>query len=81
MNKVIKLKKQPKTSESDSIKQLNSKLNKLDKVNLGGDVKPVLKSLSRFPPVIVSTVKAITSKLAAFARSKQESFNPLSLWK
>ena len=31
MNKVIKLKKQPKTSESDSIKQLNSKLNKLDK--------------------------------------------------
>ena len=31
MNKVIKLKKQTKTSESDSIKQLNSKLNKLDK--------------------------------------------------
>ena len=31
MNKVIKLKKQTKTSESDSIKQLNIKLNKLDK--------------------------------------------------
>ena len=54
---------------------------KLDKVNFGGDVKPVLKSLSRFPPVIVSTVKAITSNFAALARSKQESFKPLSLWK
>ena len=41
--------------------------NILDKVNLGGDVKPVLMSLSLLPPVIVSTVKAITSKLASFA--------------
>ena len=46
--------------------------------NFGGEVKPVLKSLSRFPPVMVSTVRAITSKLAALARSKQESFKPLS---
>ena len=56
-----------------------AKLNKLARVNFGGDVKPVLKSLSLFPPVIVSTVKAMTSNLAALALSKQEVFNPLSL--
>ena len=49
MNKVIKLKKQPKTSESDSIKQLNSKLNKLDKkidnlyVRLDGHINKIDK--------------------------------------
>ena len=31
MNKVIKMKKQTKSSETDAVKQLNSKLNKLDK--------------------------------------------------
>ena len=56
-----------------------AKLKRLEGVSFGGDVNPVLKSLSRFPPVIVSTVKAITSNLAAFALSKQESFKPLSL--
>ena len=58
---------------------LVAKLNKLDNVSFGGDVKPVLKSLSRFPPVIVSTVKAMTSNFAALALSKQESLSPLSL--
>ena len=33
---------------------LVAKLNKLAKVNFGGEVNPVLKSLSRFPPVMVS---------------------------
>ena len=53
MNKVIKLKKQPKTSESDSIKQLNSKLNKLDKkidnlyVRLDGHINKIDKVYSR----------------------------------
>ena len=31
MNKVIKMKKQTKSSETDAVKQLNNKLNKLDK--------------------------------------------------
>ena len=49
---------------TDAIKAyVENKLNKLDKVSLGGDVNPVLKSLSRFPPVMVSTVKAITCLL------------------
>ena len=53
MNKVIKLKKQPKTRESDSIKQLNSKLNKLDKkidnlyVRLDGHINKIDKVYSR----------------------------------
>ena len=58
---------------------LEAKLNRLDSVNLGGDVKPVLRSLSRLPPVIVSTVKAKTSNLAALTLSSVLSFNPLSL--
>jgi hypothetical protein len=56
-----------------------AKLNKLDSVSLGGEVNPVLKSLSLFPHVIVSTVRAMTSNLAAFALSKHESLSPLSL--
>ena len=56
-----------------------AKLNKLDNVSFGGEVKPVLKSLSRFPPVIVSTVNAITSNFAALALSKHDVFKPLSL--
>ena len=51
---------------------------KLDKVNLGGDVNPVLRSLSRLPPVIVSTVKAKTSNLAALTLSSMLSVTPLS---
>ena len=53
MNKVIKLKKQSKTSDSDSIKQLNSKLNKLDKKTdnlyerLDGHINKIDKVYSR----------------------------------
>ena len=56
-----------------------AKLKRLDIVSFGGDVNPVLKSRSLFPPVIVSTVNAMTSNLAALALSKQESFSPRSL--
>ena len=45
------------------------KLNKLLGVILGGIVNPDLRSLSRLPPVIVSTVSAKTSNFAAFALS------------
>ena len=47
--------------------------------NFGGIVKPVRKSLSRFPPVIVSTVNAKTSKLAARALASIFEFKPRSL--
>lgn len=53
MNKVIKLKKQSKTSDSDSIKQLNIKLNKLDKKidnlyeRLDGHINKIDKVYSR----------------------------------
>ena len=41
-------------------------------------MNPVLRSLSLFPPVIVSTVSARTLKLAALALSKSASFKPRS---
>ena len=44
-------------------------------------VKPVRRSLSRLPPVIVSTVSAMTLNFAARARSKRASLRPRSLWK
>ena len=53
MNKVIKLKQQSKSSDSDSIKQLNSKLNKLDKKidnlyeRLDGHINKIDKVYSR----------------------------------
>jgi hypothetical protein len=50
-------------------------------VKRGGEVKPVRKSRSRFPPVIVSTVSASTSKFAAMHRSIMLLVRPLSLWK
>jgi hypothetical protein len=50
-------------------------------VRRGGEVKPVRKSRSRFPPVIVSTVSASTSKFAAMHRSIMLLVRPLSLWK
>ena len=53
MNKVIKLKKQTKTSESDSIKQLDSELKNLDEsidclyVRLDGRISKIDKVFSR----------------------------------
>ena len=53
-------------------------MNKLDKVSFGGEVKPVLRSLSLFPQLSYLH-KAMTSNFAALALSKQEVFKPLSL--
>jgi hypothetical protein len=58
-----------------------AKLRRLLSVKRGGEVKPVRKSRSRFPPVIVSTVSARTSKFAATHRSIILLVRPLSLWK
>jgi hypothetical protein len=58
-----------------------AKLKKLLSVKRGGEVKPVRKSRSRFPPVIVSTVSASTSNLAVLHRSIMLLVSPLSLWK
>src|SRR4029450_12323855 len=58
-----------------------AKLTRLLSVKRGGEVKPVRKSRSRFPPVIVSTVSASTSKFAATHRSIMLLVRPLSLWK
>src|ERR1700687_2571515 len=58
-----------------------AKLRRLLSVKRGGEVKPVRKSRSRFPSVIVSTVSASTSKFAAMHRSIMLLVRPLSLWK
>ena len=58
-----------------------AKLRRLLSVKRGGKVKPVRKSRSRLPPVIVSTVSASTSKLAVMHRSIMLLVRPLSLWK
>ena len=50
-------------------------------VKAGGEVNPVRKSRSRFPPVMVSTVSANTSNFAAMHRSIILLVRPLSLWK
>ena len=55
------------------------KLKKLLKVNFGGEVNPVFKSLSLLPPVIVSTVKARTSILHSIHLSIMDLVSPLSL--
>jgi len=59
----------------------SAKLTRLAGVSRGGDVKPVRRSRSRFPPVIVSTVSASTSKFAARPRSIMLFVRPRSLWK
>src|SRR5256885_4783870 len=56
-----------------------AKLRRLLSVKRGGEVKPVRKSSSRFPPVIVSTVSASTSKFAAMHRSIMLLVRPLSV--
>ena len=60
MNKVIKLKKQSKTSDSDSIKQLNSKLNKLDKKidNLYERLDGHINKIDKVKPEIKNTVNS-----------------------
>ncbi len=56
-----------------------AKLHRLESVSFGGDVKPVLKSLSLFPPTIVSTVIARASKSCSIHFCNMSSFSALSL--
>ncbi len=43
--------------------------------------KPVRRSRSRLPPVMLSTVSIITSTPASLARCIMARFRPRSLWK